>query len=331
MADTMVEWVSNLLTTMPPTPVKYDMNRGVILEMKAQPHSWWCAMDSSLILKEGCQNHTLTLVLKIFFNPILPHTVPKELRVPWFESINPPEVFQMMPWEAGQWARFLKDVKTQCAKWNNNFWLVPPAGFSKLDTKVGSRSFRPNVYCHLYVELLTNAAGAYSTINVINLDPANLVAQGYDPKKLNSGVSRSQSDRYDNMDVKTRPTSRPDDMGRTVAVKNYSTVVHEIGHAIGLPHIGVTHQDPHCKISLLLDKHLPKGTSVPALYTGGPNANACYGHHAKAVRGKNVMGGGVDFEASNAAPWAKRLSLHTHTKPEEWTVVLKEPPAPKPL
>jgi hypothetical protein len=324
------QWIDNLLTTLPPLPGRHDPQRGVFLEMKGQSYGdWRPAFDSSLILHNGMKNHTLTLVLKISYNQILPHTLPAHIRVPWVEAGTPPRLYALSPWEATAWPRFLSGVKKEAAKWNNKFWLVPPAHYSALDVRINGCTVRPNVYCHLHLEIYDSPARAYNRIDVINLD-----TQGVPANQQDNGLSRSNAARYDSLDTKNTPRRTQDETGKWNEAKNFSTIAHEIGHAIGLPHIGVTHQDPLCQIAVLLDQLnqiAPASTTLPALFDGGPNGRVCYGTLGKRIRGANVMGGGTSFEASNAAPWAQRLAQHTGTKPEEWKVAMKCPPEPKPV
>jgi hypothetical protein len=38
------------------------------------------------------------------------------------------------------------------------------------------------------------------------------------------------------------------------------------------------------------------------------------------------MGGGTQFDETNASPWADRLALHTGTKVADWKVFLRRVP-----
>lgn len=247
--------------------------------------------------------------------------------MPIVDADTPPKVFMIRPWQAAELALFKKKFKRECAKWNDHFWLVPPVGFSTLDVKLGTKTVRPNIYCHLYVDMAASPAGAHRSINVVNLDLADAKTRhGLKPRDLDSGAFRSDADQYDSLDVNTREQWSQDNTGKWHKARRYSTIVHEIGHALGLPHIGVTHKDPHCQVALVLDKLFPNATSLPGLYNGASNSSACYGDMAVRARGANVMGGGTSFDEANAAPWASRLALHTGTKATDWSVSLKKVP-----
>ncbi|WP_157605407.1 hypothetical protein [Schlesneria paludicola] len=318
-------WVSALFANgSVPRTTKTDPKTGLATEMICTASSgggFTVAYDSSLILHDGCQNHTLTLVLKINLNPILPDILPTWLRLPFFDADTPPKMFLIRPWGKPEWTNFTTGFKRECAKWNDRFWLIPPASFSALDVKQGSRSVRPNIYCHLYVSIVGSAAGAHRSINVVNLDLQDAKTRlGVTDANMNSGAFRSDADQYDALDVKTRSQWSQDNTGAWHEAKKYSTVVHEVGHALGLPHIGVSHNDNLCQIAVFLDEHVPNPSALPGLFNGGSNGQACYGTFGVPDRGANVMGGGTNFDETNAAPWASRLALHTGTKPEDWAV-----------
>ena len=86
--------------------------------------------------------------------------------------------------------------------------MEPPAGFTGYDYKLGPRTVRPNVYCHLYVDLVNSAAAAHRTINIVNLDRTAAASMlGKRERDLNATDFRSDSATYDSLDVK--PVPRP--------------------------------------------------------------------------------------------------------------------------
>jgi hypothetical protein len=316
----MAEWVDRLLPGLPPAPSKIDPKTGMNLQMRGiARRNGDVAFDSYLILHNGSQNHTLSLVLKVYLRQLLDQSMPRVWRVPIFDGN---QLFLMKPWRTAEWADFVRKFKRECAKWTNHFWLIPPAGFSTLDVKVGKHTIRPNIYCHLEVVVVPGPGGAHRTIDVVNLDKEDAKARlGIEANDLDGGTFRSNAVRYASLDVKLKKDDwMQDDHGVWYPVNNYSTIVHEIGHALGLPHIGVTHQDPRCQMAVLADQISPKLASLPALFKGGSNASVCYGTLWLPQRGENVMGGGTKFEESNGAPWVKRITQHTFTRAQDWTV-----------
>ena len=294
--------------------------------MKATPaFQFDAAFDSFLILHEnGSDNHTLTLVLKLHLNKVSPMSVP----LPFLGRVTLPfadadgTLFAIKPWTTTDFSCFTRQFLRQCAMWNDKFWLIPPAGFSGLDVKLGGRTVRPNIYCHLFVAIVGSAAGSHRTIDVVNLDRRTAARQlGKRERDLNATDFRSHEGLYDSVDVKPVPIPFQDETGTTHRL-NRSTIAHEVGHALGLPHIGVAHSSPVCQVAIIADALLPTSIttnpSFPALLSGSSNSMACYGHSGHLSLGANIMGFGARFDASNAQPWIDRIALHTGIRKEDW-------------
>ena len=321
------------------TPRATITRDGQTIEMQATPDfAFDTAFDSFLILKKNAtENNTLTLVLKLHLNQIGPLSIHLpflgQMTLPFADHGGTP--FTIKPWTAADFAAFRKSFLRQGALWNDKFWLTPPAGFSSLDVKVGGRTVRPNIYCHLFVAVLGSAAGAHRTIDIVNLDRGAAARQlGKSRGALNATDFRSNAGLFDSLDVNPAPIPFQDKTGRTHRV-NRSTIAHEVGHALGLPHIGETHGAPLCRVSILADSLLPKSmtssASYPALLKGASASHACYGHSGEPSLGTNVMGYGLGFDASNAQPWLDRIALHTGTGAGDWKVSVKSRVPPKPV
>jgi hypothetical protein len=90
-------------------------------------------------------------------------------------------------------------------------------------------------------------------------------------------------------------------------------VAHEVGHLIGLPHVGDFRNHHSCRKAIQDD---PKG---------GANHNSCYEGPSHADT-ENIMGSG-DLRATwNAMPWLIRLFQHTNIGPHAWKVALRNVP-----
>src|SRR5690348_1913334 len=86
------DWINSLFASgTTPKATKKDATSGVATEM-LDTASADGAYDSYLLLKNGSENHTLTLVLKIYLNKILPEFLPKALRLPMLDADSPPKM-----------------------------------------------------------------------------------------------------------------------------------------------------------------------------------------------------------------------------------------------
>lgn len=294
---------------------------GLILFLRGFPD--WpgeAAFNTHLELsKEPFQNHQLTIKLNIFLKQSATNGLPL-FPVKDFGG----NVFWIRPWGSHEWVDFQRKYLEQSKKWNGNFWLVPPRGYDRLDVKVPGIRTRPAVYCKLEVEFYGSATNAHRTIEVSNLDPNMLRAtKGIRPEDANSGDFRSDDSHYDNLDTVPRTNYTVSKHGVRAEQANYLTIVHELGHAIGLPHIGVSKGDSLCRAAILFedDKRVNQ-KSLPAILQGGSNSEVCYGYYAPSDRSANVMGAGTGFDVVNAKPWQDRIGMHTKTDAKKWTVVM---------
>lgn len=239
------------------------------------------------------------------------------------------ERYFIKEWSGTDWTRFINDVKAQANLWNGKFWLMPPDDFSHFDlswvnispgAKTAPVRYRPNVKCEFRLEIVPGHPHAHASIDVVNL--------------LGPSGFRSHSRMYDSDDVTIKPDSIPD--WRSIIVNtNQPTVAHEIGHSLGLPHIGQTRNLPNCGLALVVGKAFHQD-SIPALFKGGLGSDVCYGALATAGDINNIMGAGSSFSPENAKPWMDRLVHHLNLTQAEsiqtmagigkWKVLLAEVP-----
>src|SRR3954468_944321 len=97
-------------------PTKFDLTTGTFINVLSTPTVQFDAAFDSYLLKheDGCNNHTLTLVLKIFLNPI------STFGLNVFPQLDAGNVlFWIKPWTGAEWSFFQSNFKQQALRWND--------------------------------------------------------------------------------------------------------------------------------------------------------------------------------------------------------------------
>lgn len=206
--------------------------------------------------------------------------------------------FFIRPWKAQDWTNFIDAAGRQADIWNNKFWLKPPNSVTELDIFDMNKGLwmRPYIKCTLttYFGEVPGTFGVRSPhmqIKVANVDPS---------KYLNPGSFRSHALLYKKDDTIPSVATWPDNLGVNHTFTQ-PTITHEIGHALGLQHIGVMRKTLFCKVA---EQNNQEGNPLQkTLFGGGWNSAYCYGYSEDVDIADDIMGAGQKFSADDAKPW----------------------------
>ncbi|HVS38699.1 MAG TPA: hypothetical protein VMS17_24295 [Gemmataceae bacterium] len=264
-------------------------------------------------------NAELTIVLRVWLQKVDAKTA--GYTYPQFHDAsdpNPAKMFDIRDWDEkgkhstgyrGEYADFTHRYQLDGQSfWTGKYWLQTPNDYAELDwpAKPAAATHRPNIWCRFRLELANSLADhPHKTIQLIRLDR----------KSGTSTTFRSDDSHYDNFDLQTATYNHIlDDKGKEHTYYQ-RTFVHEIGHALGLAHIGVLLGNP--------------------VAVAHPNGQEAYGYGTLTpTQSANIMGYGMNLTAIDAAPWVKAVAAHTGTAEAKWKVFMKDHghwPHPRPL
>ncbi|HVJ66922.1 MAG TPA: hypothetical protein VM510_03000 [Caulifigura sp.] len=222
-------------------------------------------------------------------------------------------------WKLDEFVAFHDVVKQQAEDfWNDNtFTLIPPSSYRGLNWPPGNRpTHRLNINCRFQVVWAGGPSDAHRVIRATRLTKED----------ADSKAARSHWELYDSGDTRPAIFNNHTNCGRPVVIEHL-TVPHEIGHAIGLPHVGTFHDltrsEYQCK----------EGGIDPASTTdwnkGGKDP---YGNFSTEEEMRNIMGYGQGKAMWNFLPWILRIPAHTfsETMLADWKFSMANV-APKPL
>jgi hypothetical protein len=233
-------------------------------------------------------NAELLIVLRLRFIPVYTHIAGNKV------ADADGYLHDIVDWAQPEWLRFKKGaLKVANDVWNGELWLWTPRWFDELNYPASRPRVHPNVRCSLRVCEAAGPADAHACVRVVRLP-------GRDGT---GGFFRSNFTLWDSSDLDVL-TAQPAELGGEVVTR--VPVAHEVGHLLGLHHIGDT-------------QHVGTCASIHhSTWTG----DDVYGNNARAAPwiGRNVMGLGNVIHAVNARPWIERMVRHTdgRTKRSDW-------------
>ena len=263
----------------------------------------------------GSSNATLTISLRLFLAKINTNSGVHPTSAPG-------KPVELRDWDDpnGEFTRFRDGVKEHAERfWDNKFWLLPPPEYRGLDSPAASPCFHPNIACRFQIVLASGPLDAHAVI------------QCFCPKtegdfRSNAGDRKGQWTCYDlenrqNDGLLDLPCKK--DVGDPLApggmVQVDSTcrawsrqepVCHEVGHLLGLEHVGVYMKTAAC------------------VSGGNTDARSCYDGPTQNDT-ENIMGVGMKLAPWNVRPWSSRLVSHIGISLTGWRVSMSfSPPRP---
>jgi hypothetical protein len=219
----------------------------------------------------------------------------------------------VMEWPKGVFKTYCEAVKKQAEDfWNNTkLCLIPPKDLRCLYWPAKSPTHQLNIDCHFEAVW----ANGFADAHVVFWNTCPMV---YDPLLLRSSVGPSpvkgqSAGMLDVADLIPVPvlSTTVGAAGPAVQVAAQSTIAHEFGHALGLPHIGVQSRFQPCLQAMATDE--------------GIGAQQCY-MGPTVEESLNIMGLGDRVSTRNSLPWLLRAPRHTDSSLADWRVTLPQRP-----
>jgi len=261
---------------------QYEKLKSTRMNLKHDRYSVAANFDATLYKsRTNVMDYKLTLRLWIELKQINPNPYP------WLLDADK-KPFWIRPWGSIEWFQFVKGAEAQANMWNNQFWLKPPSSVTEYDEFNGVW-WRPYIKCELETIFGTPLPDErHRTIEAANIDMNKYL-------NPNPTTFRSHALLYCSLDNTPSVYSVPDGAGKVTNLTQ-PTIAHEIGHALGLHHIGVIRKTIFCQVA---EAYGFEGTP----FEGGTNAAYCYGWDQAPDISANIMGYGQQFTADNASPW----------------------------
>ncbi len=281
-------------------------------------------LDTDNVDAQG--RYSLTLVLRVFLDPnggarAVPwsrgyycgaHTSTELCLDPVVGYIDDSDgrSFWVEDWPLQEWNEYCEIYQRQGQEfWTDRFYLsssigsgsgADAASMATLGTRVRTThgGADTEVQCKFRLILTRNREQAHTSINVYNLESS--ASEG-------RRDFRSNSLNYQDVDLISRALPLYDiDPNLVGRFTNQRTFIHEIGHSLGLEHVGVSHQIPGCYTNWIwspFENH---------------NGTICYGNDY--LTAMNVMGRGETLSWHEALPWRTAIAELTRSSIHSWQI-----------
>jgi hypothetical protein len=225
----------------------------------------------------------------------------------------------------GEWEKFRLAVKRRSEDFwgQTTFCIIPPQQYRGLDWPASKPIYHLNVDCHFEMVWAAGNSDAHAIVDCYRMDAES------DPGFRSYCGDRCcwtnfdivESFCHDSAACKTNSTINGRLTGwidgiiplyDQIPANPQIAVAHEVGHLLGLPHVGQSRKSPDCVRAM--DQLRTTGSGE------GSNDASCYKGNDDYDR-LNVMGQGMNLAFWNGMCWWLRLAEHTGTTLEGWKVV----------
>ena len=323
-----------------------QVDRWVSKETLVHPWMGPAYFNSSLDTNgiSATQNAKLTIHLRLWLEWVKPKT-PKNAFIDWPKVKN----FynnQWVPWLVEWDSNDLEPFKFTLKKNLDSFWgssdptsgnpgfCLMPIGWTGLDWPLGnSPTHRANVDCDFEIVYSKGPDDAHVMFYCVTLVPPALrkplvplmhfLKPGTEDTTGVGLIAKENSSAYG---VCGDPSAKVP--AGTSPVQVCFLAAHEIGHGLGMPHIGVSKGSRQCMEDALGSNFVQKILTEVGLRAPDQDVISCYIGDTN-EDAQNIMGFGRKVTFANAMPWLLRLTEHTHTRPEQWMICMgKRSPTP---